>query len=74
VCSLYDQVRFIGKIGIPTQNVLAICDFDMRFTYVAAGQPGVLHDTSILYHAMEVDAQVSHILHKVQTSVLYLKF
>jgi hypothetical protein len=35
-----EQPRFIGKTGIPTQNVLAICDFDMRFTYVAAGQPG----------------------------------
>jgi hypothetical protein len=38
--------------------VLAICDFDMRFTYVAAGQPGALHDTSVLYHAVEMDAQV----------------
>jgi hypothetical protein len=53
-----EQVKFIGKTGIPTQNVLAICDFDMRFTYVAAGQPGALHDTSVLYHAMEVDMQV----------------
>jgi len=37
--------------------VLAICDFDMRFTYVSAGQPGAYHDTSVLYHAMEVDKQ-----------------
>jgi hypothetical protein len=50
-----EQVRYIGKIGIATQNVLAICNFDMRFTYVAAGQPGSYHDTSVLYHAMEVD-------------------
>jgi hypothetical protein len=28
-----DQVRYIGKAGIPTQNILAVCDFDMRFTY-----------------------------------------
>jgi hypothetical protein len=53
-----EQVRFIGKTGIPIQNVLAICDFDMRFTYVAMGQPRALHDTSVLYHAMEVDVQV----------------
>jgi hypothetical protein len=53
-----EQARFIGKTRIPTQNVLAICDFDMRFTYVVAGQPGTFHDTSVLYHAMEVDAQV----------------
>jgi hypothetical protein len=34
--SLEEQVRFIGKTRIPTQNMLAICDFDMRFTYVVA--------------------------------------
>ena len=50
-----EQVRYIGKTGIPTQNVLAVCDFDMRFTYVAAGRPGSYHDTSVLYHAFEVD-------------------
>jgi hypothetical protein len=53
-----EQVRYIGKTGIPTQNVLVVCDFDMRFTYVAAGQPGSLHDTSVLYHALEADVDV----------------
>ncbi|XP_066344631.1 uncharacterized protein [Miscanthus floridulus] len=53
-----EQVRYIGKTGIATQNVLAVCDFDMRFTYVAAGQPGSLHDTSVLYHALEADVDV----------------
>jgi hypothetical protein len=42
-----------GKTGIPTQNILPICDFDMRFTYV--GQVGSMHDTSVLYNAMKVD-------------------
>jgi hypothetical protein len=46
---------YIGKTGIAMQNVLAVCDFDMRFTYVAAGQQSSYHDTSVLYHAMEVD-------------------
>jgi hypothetical protein len=50
-----EQVRYIGKTGIPTQNVLAVCDFDMRFTYVATGQPGAMHDTSVLYNALRVD-------------------
>jgi hypothetical protein len=50
-----EQVRYIGKTGITTQNVLANCDFDMRFTYVAVGQLGSYHDTSVLYYAMEVD-------------------
>ena len=49
-----EQVRYIGKTGIPTQNVFAVCDFDMHFTYVAAGQPGSYHDTSVLYHAFQV--------------------
>nr|TKW24446.1 hypothetical protein SEVIR_3G051200v2 [Setaria viridis] len=40
-----EQVRYIGKTRIATQNVLAVCDFDMRFTYVAADQPGSLHNT-----------------------------
>ena len=26
-----------GRHGYTTQNVLAICDFDMRFTFVLAG-------------------------------------
>jgi hypothetical protein len=52
-----EQVRYIGKSGIPTQNVLAICDFDMRFTYVSVGQPGSVHDTTVLYNAMKVDQQ-----------------
>ena len=30
----------------------------MRFTYVAASQPGALHDTSVLYHALEADADI----------------
>jgi hypothetical protein len=53
-------VRYIGKTCIPTQNVLAICDFDIRFTYVAAGQLGAYHDTSVLYHALEVDEGFRH--------------
>lgn len=50
-----EQVRYIGKTGVATQNVLAICDFDMRFTYVSTGQPGAMHDTSVLYNAIKVD-------------------
>jgi hypothetical protein len=42
-------------MGIATQNVLAVCDFDMRFTYVSVGNPGAMHDTSVLYNALRVD-------------------
>jgi hypothetical protein len=51
------QVKYYGKTGVDTQNVLAICDFDMRFTYVSTGQPGSMHDTSVLYNAINVDAK-----------------
>jgi hypothetical protein len=60
-----EQVRYIGKTGIPTQNVLAVCDFDMRFTYVSTGQTGSMHDTSVLYNAFSVDKGYFHVLHKV---------
>lgn len=50
-----EKVRYIAKSRIPTQNVLAVCDFDMRFTYVSTGQPGSTHDTSVLYNAIRVD-------------------
>jgi hypothetical protein len=65
-----EQVKFIGKTGILTQNVLAICDFDMRFTYVAAGQPGALHDTSVLYCTMQWKwiRKSSRILQKVKNN------
>jgi hypothetical protein len=35
-----------------SQNVLGICDFDMRFTFVVAEWAGSAHDTRILNHAL----------------------
>ncbi|XP_077228388.1 protein ANTAGONIST OF LIKE HETEROCHROMATIN PROTEIN 1-like [Tasmannia lanceolata] len=40
--------RFIGRKGTPTQNVLAACDFDLIFTFVAAGWEGSASDSRIL--------------------------
>ena len=34
---------------------MAVCDFDMHFTYASIGQPGSMHDTSVLFHAIEND-------------------
>jgi hypothetical protein len=50
-----DYVRYIGRSGVPTQNVMAAVDFDMHFTYASVGQPGSMHDTSVLFHAIEHD-------------------
>jgi hypothetical protein len=62
-----EQVMYIEKTDIATQNVLAICDFDMRFTYVVAGQSCSYHDTSVLYHAMEIDEK--HFPHPPQGTI-----
>jgi hypothetical protein len=40
-------VNHVGRHGYPTQNIMAVCDFDMRFTSVVAGWPGSAHDTRI---------------------------
>jgi len=42
------RIPFIGRKGTPTQNVLAICNWDMLFTYVVAGWEGSMHDARIL--------------------------
>ncbi|WCJ24610.1 hypothetical protein M5689_006555 [Euphorbia peplus] len=47
-----DQVRFIGRKGIPTQNVMAASSFDMQFTFVLAGWEGTAHDTRIFFKAI----------------------
>jgi hypothetical protein len=45
-------VQHVGRHGYPTQNVLAICDFDMRFTFVVAGWPGSVHDMRVFNDAL----------------------
>ncbi|XP_026416764.1 uncharacterized protein LOC113312225 [Papaver somniferum] len=43
-----NQVPYIGRKGIPTQNVMAACNFDMQFIFVCAGWEGSAHDARIL--------------------------
>jgi hypothetical protein len=45
-------VQHLGRHGYPTQNVLAICDFDMRFTFVVVGWPGSVHDMRVFNDAL----------------------
>jgi hypothetical protein len=40
--------------GHTSQNVLAICDFDMRFTFLVAGWPGSAHGTWVLNHTLQI--------------------
>ena len=34
--------------GFPTQNVMAVVEFEMKFTYIVAGWEGSAHDARIL--------------------------
>lgn len=38
---------FINRKGFTSQNVLAVCDMDMRFTFVATGKRGAAHDMAV---------------------------
>ena len=45
-------VQHMCRKGMTTQNILAVCDFDMRFTFVLAGWPGSIHDMIVFTDAM----------------------
>jgi hypothetical protein len=47
-----EVVNHTNKHGYTSQNILAICDFDMRYTFVVADWPGSAHDTWILNHTL----------------------
>ncbi|XP_048599871.1 uncharacterized protein LOC125579985 [Brassica napus] len=44
----------------PTMNVLAICNFDMKFIYAYLGVPGRAHDTMVLTHCARDEASFLH--------------
>ncbi|KAL6838378.1 hypothetical protein ACP4OV_031784 [Aristida adscensionis] len=46
-------VQHTGRHGYTTQNVLAICDFDMMFTFIVAGWPGSVHDMRVFSDAQK---------------------
>ncbi|KAI3735325.1 hypothetical protein L6452_14820 [Arctium lappa] len=49
VVPLNQQARYRGRgRGDCFQNVLAMCDFNMIFTYVWAGWEGIAHDARVL--------------------------
>ncbi|KAF5799785.1 putative harbinger transposase-derived nuclease domain-containing protein [Helianthus annuus] len=49
---LKDQTKYIGRKGYATQNIMAVCDFNMCFTFVWAGWEGSAHDTRIFNEAL----------------------
>jgi hypothetical protein len=47
-----DTVNHTCRHGYTSRNLLAVCDFDMRFIFAVAGWPGCAHDTRILNYAL----------------------
>ncbi|XP_028790499.1 uncharacterized protein LOC114746446 [Neltuma alba] len=47
-----EQTKFINRKGRVTQNVMAVCDWDMCFTFVLARWEGSAHDARIFDHAL----------------------
>ncbi|KAL5574421.1 hypothetical protein UlMin_016120 [Ulmus minor] len=44
--------KFRGRKGDTTWNVLAACDFDLKFTYMLSGWEGSAHDARVLEHVI----------------------
>ncbi|KAK2642214.1 hypothetical protein Ddye_023977 [Dipteronia dyeriana] len=50
-----DQVPYIGRKGIPTLNIMALCNFDMQFIFAVAGWEGTAHDARIFLTTIRND-------------------
>ena len=46
-------VRFIGRKGVSTQNIMAAYSFDMQFIFVMAGWKGTTHDGRLFQYAIQ---------------------
>ena len=44
-------LQYLNQYHRTSQNVLVVCDFDMRFTFVEAGWSGSVHDARVLNDA-----------------------
>ncbi|XP_038698451.1 uncharacterized protein LOC119996022 [Tripterygium wilfordii] len=47
-----ERGRFIGRKGFTTQNVMAVCDFDMLYIFISAGWEGSAHDARVFQDAI----------------------
>ena len=47
-----DAQRYRGRKCYPTQNALAACSFDLKFTYILPGWEGSASDSRILDNAL----------------------
>ncbi|KAH1091763.1 hypothetical protein J1N35_019020 [Gossypium stocksii] len=47
-----EKIPYIGRKVVPSQDVMAVCDFNMCFTFVMARWEGSVHDTRIFLDAI----------------------
>jgi hypothetical protein len=52
------HMQHLCRKGWTTQNVMVVCDFDMRFTFVLSGWSGSIHDMRPLNDAMTTHSHV----------------
>ncbi|KAK9272458.1 hypothetical protein L1049_002831 [Liquidambar formosana] len=50
--STIDALRYRGRKDYPTQNVLAACSFDLRFTYILPSWEGTTSDSRLIKNAL----------------------
>lgn len=50
--------RYRNQKGGVTQNVLAVCDFNLLFTYILSGWEGSAADSAVFEHARERDLAI----------------
>lgn len=67
------QDRFRGRKHYPTQNVLAVLDFDPKFTYVLARWKGLVQDSFVLQDALSWPSGLG-ILEGISKLILYIIF
>ena len=48
-----NQIPFIGRKGVPAQNIMAACSFDMQFIFVWAEWKSSAHDAIIFPEAID---------------------
>lgn len=56
--SAADRDATRNRKGVLTQNCLAACSFDLRFTYFLSGWEGSTHDSTLFSDARRVDFRI----------------
>ena len=55
-----DHPHFRSRKGELSQNILAVCSFDLRFLYILSGWEGSAHDSRVMDDARKTNFTVPH--------------